>query len=311
LKELSHARPFDVIHLECGYVGQYLEFLPKGRRFLLDQNVEYWVLDRYRAVSRNPVLRLALWLESRRLRRSEQFAWRMADAVGTVSEVDRDEVRRVDGTKAVWVVPNGTEIRLGSRPAAPADSRQIIFTGNFRYFANVDAALYLCREIFPAIRACFPEAELLIIGSQADKKLAKLGGCPGVTVKGWVPDLAPYVDSAAVYVCPLRTGSGTKLKVLEAMGAQKAIVSTSVGVEGLRVKDGEHLLVADDPQAFASSVCRILGDLELRSRLGRSACNLACEHYSWKEIAGKLREAYASMIRSQESTEAARSELRV
>jgi glycosyltransferase involved in cell wall biosynthesis len=276
---------------------------------LLDQNVEYWVLDRYRAVSRNPVLRLALWVESRRLRKSEQFAWRMADAVGTVSEVDRAEVLRVEGGKPVWVLPNGAEIRPGNRPAAPARSGQIIFTGNFRYFANVDAAFYLCREILPAVRSCFPEAELLILGSDADKKLGKLRSYPGVTVKGWVPDLAPYVDSAAVYVCPLRAGSGTKNKVLEAMAAQKAIVSTSVGAEGLRVTDGEHLLIADDVPAFASSVCRLLGDVELRSRLGRSACDLARERYSWKEIAGKLREAYVSMARNQQPAEGRGSEL--
>lgn len=300
LKELTEGTQFDVIHLECAYVGQYMDSLPAGRRFLLDPNIEYWVLERYQRVSRNPLLRSLLWLEARRMRRSEQRAWREADFCGTVSDVDRNEILRVVPDKNVWVIPNGVDFPAAEEKEAPTAPQQILFTGNFRYFANVDAALYFCREIFPKIAKSIPGADFLIVGKGAASKLKSLAGIPGVRILDWVPDLNDYLRSSAVFVCPLRVGSGTKLKVLEAMAVRKAIVTSSVGAEGLDVKNGEHLLIADGAAQFATSVCRLLLDAQLRTQLGEAARVLVKSQYTWERIAERLHNAYRSMVESKD-----------
>lgn len=297
LQGLVQSRYIDLVHLECFPLGKYLKFLPEGRRFLLEPAIEYWIFERYRAVARNPLLRLLLWLEVRRVKKSEQSVWRQADFCGTVSEVEREEILRIVPRKAVSVIPNGANCPLEGVDPAGGVARQVLFTGNFRFFANSDAAFYLCQEIFPRVRRCIPEADLLLLGTGAAQKLKKLNSYPSVKIVDWVPDFTPYLRSAAVYVCPLRIGSGTKLKVLEAMAMGKAVVSSSVGAEGFRVRNGEHMLIADDPSLFASYVCQLLADNELRSRLGRAAYELVKAEHSWKQIADKLHCAYLSMIK--------------
>jgi glycosyltransferase involved in cell wall biosynthesis len=296
LRELFESRNIDVVHLECSYVGKYVRFLPPGRRFLVDHNIEYWIFDRFRETTRNPLWRFLLWLESRRVRQSEQQVWREADVCGAVSEMDRAEILRVVPQKTVWVLPNGAE--CPPRPAIPADPGvpRLLFTGNFTYFANIDAAFHLCREILPRIKAGCPNAELLLLGTGAVQKLRDLSAQEGVKIVDRVPDFAPYFADVAVFVCPLRIGSGTKLKVLEAMAAAKAIVSTAVGAEGLDVRDGEQMLIADDPQQFSSYVCRLLADPGWRARLGRSAYEKVRSQYSWQQIAEKVHQVYCSML---------------
>jgi polysaccharide biosynthesis protein PslH len=295
IQGLIAAHDFDVIHLECSYLGAYLDALPRGRRFLLDPNVEYRIFERYRTTAPNPFFRFLLGLEARRVRESEQRAWREADLCGTVSEVDRAEVLSVVPGKSVWVIPNGVDCPAEAADPAGKQPHQLLLTGNFRYFANRDGASYLAREILPRVRSRVPQAELHFVGRGAGEKLADFAGSPGVRITDWVPDFAPYLANAAVYACPLRIGSGTKLKVLEAMAASKAIVATSVAAEGLAVRDGEHMLIADTPENFAGAVCRLLADVDLRRRLGLAAYHLARSEYAWDSIAARLRCAYLSM----------------
>ena len=299
LKELICHHSYDVVHLECSYLGQYLRFLPPGFRFLLDPNIEYRILERYHDVTRNPALRALLSIDAKRLMQAEQRAWLEADVCGTVSAVDRAEILRLCPNKCVAVIPNGAEILAEVELPSCVGDHQILFTGNFRYFANVDAAQYFCSEVLPSIVQVIPEIEVWIVGVDAARKLRRLANRPRVKIIDRVPDLKPYLRSASVYVCPLRAGSGTKLKVLEAMAAQKAIVSTSVGAEGLEVENGRHMFISDEPTAFASNVIRLLLDTELRLRLARQARQLAVAQYSWRAIAMKLHEVYTYMVNSR------------
>jgi polysaccharide biosynthesis protein PslH len=295
LQQLVAANQFDVVHLECSYLAAYLDVLPRGRRFLLDPNVEYRIFERYRETSPSPFLRLLLGLEARRVRHSEQRAWREADLCGTVSETDREEVLRSTPRKVVWVIPNGVDCPEPASDPAGTRPHQLLLTGNFTYFANLDAAAHLVRDILPHVRNCAPEAEIHFVGRGAGEKLTDLSRQAGVRTTDWVPEFAPYLANAAVYVCPLRIGSGTKLKMLEAMAASKAIVATSIAAEGLAVRNGEHILIADAVEDFAGAVCRLLNDADLRRRLGRAAYALAKSEYAWDSIAAKLRNAYLSM----------------
>jgi polysaccharide biosynthesis protein PslH len=208
--------------------------------------------------------------------------------------LDGAEISRFIPEKTVWVIPNGADCPEDDLPPLRTSDRQVLFTGNFRYFTNVDAAHYFYREILPLVCKSAPDVEFLIVGKGAVNKLKSLVQDSRVKIIDWVPELIPYLRSATVYVCPLRT----KLKLLEAMALGKASVSTSIGTEGLNVSHGEHLLIADDAQSFANCVCRLLAEIDLRARLGQAARKLVVEEYSWKRIAYKLHDVYLSMIKS-------------
>jgi glycosyltransferase involved in cell wall biosynthesis len=295
-RKLFEDRGIDLAHLECSYVGKYQRFFPKGRRLMLEHNIEYRVFERYCAAEKRLWRRLLLWLEARRIRQSEQQVWREADVCGAVSEVDRAEILRVAPHKPVWVIPNGAAAPEPTRPVVEAAAGKLLLTGNFKFFANIDAANFLCQDILPRIRQQVPDVELMLVGSGANEGLKQVAGTPGVKIVDWVPELDPYFSTAAVYVCPLRIGSGTKLKLLEALVRGKAIVATRVAAEGIDVEDGTHLLLADSADEFARQVCRLLADRGLGDHLGRAAAELAQRKYSWKLIAEELVRAYRSML---------------
>jgi glycosyltransferase involved in cell wall biosynthesis len=151
--------------------------------------------------------------------------------------------------------------------------------------------LYFCREVLPLIRTQEPSVQLAIVGRAPTPAVIRLGEQQGITVTGSVEDVRPYVRKAAAYVVPLRIGGGTRLKIFEAMAMGKAVVSTAVGAEGLPVASGEHLLIADEPHAFAAATVALLRDAEQRRRLGAAARELVASRYEWAAVAGALEDA--------------------
>jgi glycosyltransferase involved in cell wall biosynthesis len=171
----------------------------------------------------------------------------------------------------------------------------MIFTGLMGYRPNVDGAVYFVHEILPHILRVRPDATFTIVGAAPAEEVTRLAG-PNVRVVGEVPDVRPYLAAAAVSVVPLRMGSGTRLKVVEGLAMGKAIVSTSLGCEGIAVRDGEHLLVADEPLAFARSVLRLLDDSDAAAALGRRGRELAVDQYDWAASAQQLETFYAGVL---------------
>jgi glycosyltransferase involved in cell wall biosynthesis len=158
--------------------------------------------------------------------------------------------------------------------------------------------IFFCRDILPLIRAEEPDVTLSIVGRAPTPAVRRLASEQGVHVTGRVDDVRPYMRDAAVYIVPLRIGGGTRLKIFEAMAMSKAVVSTTVGAEGLPVTGGEHLLLADEPRAFARGVVRLLRDVEKRRGVELAARQLVVAKYDWSVVAGDLEEAlmrFASM----------------
>jgi glycosyltransferase involved in cell wall biosynthesis len=194
----------------------------------------------------------------------------------------------------VFFAPASTELEA----ASPTGSRQLIFTGSMDWLPNEDAMLFFCRDILPQIRAEEPDVTLSIVGRAPTPAVRRLASEHGVQVTGRVDDVRPYMREAAVYVVPLRIGGGTRLKIFEAMAMSKAVVSTTVGAEGLPVTAGEHLVLADEPRGFARGVVRLLRDLDKRRSVEQAARQLVVAKYDWAVVAGDLEEAlmrFASM----------------
>jgi glycosyltransferase involved in cell wall biosynthesis len=199
----------------------------------------------------------------------------------------------------VHVVPTGVDTEFFQFAPSREQSRSLVFTGSMDWLPNEDAMQFFCRDVLPLIRAEEPDTTLSIVGRSPTPAVIRLGAEPGITVTGRVDDVRPPMAAAAVYIVPIRIGGGTRLKIFEAMAMGKAVVSTSIGAEGLPVRDGEHLVLADDPRAFASAVIRLMRRLDERRRLEAAAHASVAERYDWSAVAGDLERALTGFAQSR------------
>ena len=239
----------------------------------------------------------------RRLRRYERAACRAAGAVVAVSEADRAALAALAPDASITVVPNGVDLAewsvaaAGKDPAAEALATRgplVVFDGTMDFRPNVDAVAWFVDAIWPRIRAAAPDAQFAVVGRNPAPRVAALAAVPGVTVTGPVADPRPWVAAAAVYVVPMRMGGGVRLKVLQALALERALVSTPLGCEGVTVQDGRDVVLAAEPGAFAAAVTALLGDPARRAVLGRAA-RAAVTPYAWEAIVPRLATALAAM----------------
>jgi glycosyltransferase involved in cell wall biosynthesis len=294
LEKLCSEQAFDVIQLEssvlCG-LG-----LPDGTPVLLDEhNIEYEVFKRVWESERSPLRRFFNRLEYKRFRRHEQRWWGRVDAIALTSDREEPVVReRAPGTP-VGVVPNGVDLEY----FRPRDERPnpdtVVFNGVLDYRPNLDAAHHLVDEVWPLVLRRRPQARLLIVGRGDEAERERLRR-PGVEPTGEVPDIRPYLAGASVVIVPIRMGGGTRLKVVEALSMAKPMVSTTLGCEGVNVRHGEHLLVADGAEEFADAVTQLLEDPWLAAELGRAGRRRMEEEYSWELAGERLERLYGRML---------------
>jgi sugar transferase (PEP-CTERM/EpsH1 system associated) len=284
---------FDIVQVESSLMACF-RFDTDARLVLDEHNVEYEVLDRIYRAERSPIRKAYNWGEYHKLRREELDAWKRFDACVITSEREAASFRRlVPGTPCA-VVENGVDPEYFIPDSRAPDPNSIVFTGRLDYRPNADAVGYFVRDILPSVVARRPAATLTIVGADVPPEVKRLEG-PNVRVTGWVADVRPYLATAAAVIAPLRMGGGTRIKILEALAMGKAVISTSVGSEGLGVLAGEHLLVADAPQAFAAEVARVLDDSSLAGRLGTAGRRLVEQRYRWATVARSLEDFHVNV----------------
>ena len=297
LTQLLGNEEFDIIQVESSQMGVY-DYGGHSPVILDEHNIEYELLHRVYRGERSPLRRFFNWSEHLKFKREEQRLWNEVDACVLTSEREREIFATHEPGKASAVVPNGVDTTFFRPSAAPVDPNSIVFTGLMRYRPNVDGASYFVKEVLPLIVRARPEIRLTIVGAGPTAAVRQLAG-QNVVVTGMVPDVRPYLESASVFVVPLRMGSGTRLKVLEGLAMGKATVSTSIGCEGIDVRDGEHLLVRDGPQSFADAVLRLLDDQDDAAALGLRGREVVLQKYDWQAIVSDL-EGFYSVILSRD-----------
>jgi sugar transferase (PEP-CTERM/EpsH1 system associated) len=264
---------------------------------LFQHNVEAAIWERHAQVASHPVKRLYMREQWRRMRAFEGRECRRFDKVIAVSREDRDALARAYGLSDVEEVPTGVDTEF-FRPgrAVARNGNEIVFTGSMDWLPNEDAVAWFAEAILPRIRAHVPDAQFTIVGrtpSQPVRELARTHR--GITVTGSVPDVRPYMERAAVFVIPMRVAGGTRLKVYEAMGMEIPIVSTTIGIEGLPIRHDAELLVADEPEAFATAVVRLLREPGLGARLAESAARRVRADFGWYEVASRFASICAAL----------------
>jgi len=297
---LSSAQP-DVVQvegLEMAQYGWYAEQTDRGAvsSVVFDaHNAEFLLQQRiFQADARQPRRWLAALyslMQWQKLRRYEAEACHRAQRVLACSPADAEALGRlVPGLQPI-TVPNGVdtqEYRPGVVPPASLGCPPLVFTGKMDFRPNVDAMLWFCSAVLPVIRRAAPEVQLYVVGKNPHPRLAPLRQVPGVTLTGWVEDVRPYIAAGAVYVVPLLTGGGTRLKVLEAMAMGKAIVSTTLGCEGIHAAPGVEVILADEAPAFAAAVLSLLHDATQRERVGTAARAFVERHFDWQVVTRPL-----------------------
>lgn len=283
---------FDV--LVCDFLNPAVN-VPDGLgvpTVLFEHNVEAMIWRRHYEVQTNPLKKAYLYGQWRKAFAYERAACRRFDSVVAVSRDDAETIGRDYGVASVGDVPTGVDTEF-FRPAAGADAEPhgLVFTGSMDWLPNEDAIQFFTREIMPLVRERVPGVRLTVVGRKPYASLVELAKRdPSVVVTGRVEDVRPYMERAAAYVVPIRVGGGTRLKIYEAMAMEKPVVSTTVGAEGLPLSDGEDLLLADTPRAFADAVVRVLTDAGLARSLGARAAEKVRAQFGWEKVAAVFAE---------------------
>ncbi|MDB4881975.1 MAG: hypothetical protein JWL95_741 [Gemmatimonadetes bacterium] len=260
---------------------------------LFQHNVEAMIWERRTRVAGNVVLRTYMREQWRRMRRVEREQCLRFDHVIAVSPEDAAVFREQYGVQRVSSVPTGVDTEF-FRPAGTVAQRagNIVFTGSMDWMPNEDGMSFFVGEVLPAIERAVPGVTLTIVGRNPTARVRALAeGRPHVRVTGTVPDVRPFLEEAAVVVVPLRIGGGTRIKIYEAMGMERAVVSTTIGAEGLDVADGRHILLADDAAAFASAVISLLQAPERATEIGQASAAHVRAHFGWAAVADQFAES--------------------
>ena len=294
---------FDVVYLDSLFTTYLLPRIRKVREHapvaLFEHNVESQIFRRMVSNRGGWWNALSVW-ESPRIERAERAAALNVDTILTLSEDDADALRRLaPGANARNLGP-GIQTFPGESIPAPPTPRTALFLGSYHWPPNRDGAAWLAHDVWPRVRARLPEARLVIAGNDPEGRMSELSDLPrGIEARGFVRDVDAVTREAAVCVVPLRFSGGIRLKVVEALANERPVVTTSPGVAGMPFDDEEHLLVRDDPQAFADAVAHLLEDENAAKQLARYGRDRVEAQFSWDAVADRLVSIFEEMRRGR------------
>ncbi len=299
---LTSRNKFDLLHLDSIHMIRYGEGFAPTRLVYDWHNIESEAMQRYSATVASPARRWYAVHTASKLKELEREILSHGSGHVVCSQRELAQLKQIVPGARVAVVNNGVDMQYFAN-AGPggASGRDLVFVGSMDYYPNAEAAISFSRDVWPLVRGRIPEARLVIVGANPGPAVLALSELPGVNVTGTVPDVRPYYGSALTAIVPLRTGGGTRLKILEAMAAGVPVVSTPLGAEGLEVTPGKDILIADpdDGEAWAGHLQRLANpSINDRQALVDAALDLARTHYDWETLGQILWSAYDGWLRS-------------
>ena len=296
-------REFDIVHLDSIHMIRYApaasERRGSGRTIYNWHNIESEAMSRRSGTMPSWARRWYAGYTAGRLEGIEREILHSAFGHIVCSERERDQLCSIAPRARIAVIENGVDTNyFAGGGKAPATGRRIVFVGAMDYFPNADAAIFFAERIWPNVRNRLDGAELTIAGKSPGAAVLALGKLPGVTVTGTVPDIRPIYQGALAAVVPLRSGGGTRLKILEAMAASVPVISTPVGAEGLEVVDGENILLVDsnDARGWADRLVSLADSPIRRTQLTAAGLRLVQSRYDWEMLGRKLLATYEGWL---------------
>lgn len=293
---LLRNKKFDVIHAETFYV---MPHLPKTNIpiVLVEQTIEYRVYQHF-VNNLFFLLKPFFYFDIIKLKRSERYFWEKASIVAAVSETDEKNIKELEPNIKTVIIPNGAgdEMVVKDLPKKNLNQPILLFQGNFYWLQNVEAANFLIERIYPKLIKNYPKIKIVISGQKADKIARK----KGITIINLSLNESKIVkkiyQEATIFIAPIFGPGGTRLKILAAMAAGIPVIATKVGVEGLSVQEGKHILLANNPDEFVNKINLLLNDKKLYQTIQKNAYQLIKDEYSWSKIAKKLEKVYQQII---------------
>lgn len=299
-------REYDLFYAETYYgISALHEHLCELKTPLLlcEQNVEYAAYRRQLEMQSTWLVRLLMQIDVWKMRREEIRYWKQVSLLAGLSRVDVSEIQDESSREDVMLVENGVDVEWFGEKRNDRISNEILFVGNFAYFPNVDAVRWLVDEIWPGVLSQVGEGveyKLRIVGRGADQNLKNYLEEKGLEIDETVDDIRDAFQRATVLLAPLRAGSGTKYKILEAMASRCPVVTTTVGAEGLEVADQHEMIIADTAEQLAESVMRVVQNKQSQYQLAENGYQFVQANYDWKQIVGdfdrKLRDKITAYV---------------
>ncbi len=297
LKEILQNNKIDIVHFDSLYLSCYLNDSKGVATALTVHNVESQRMFSLVSATENKVKRMFYFSQANRIRNYEKKICHKFDICLTMSDDDMQNLREINFAGRFDVVPNGVDINIFCPGKVKPESNRMLWVGGMEQMWSMGSMDYFCDEVFPKIYREVNHIRFTAIGKRPTKKLIGLARkYDGVEVLGFVNDIKEYFYRATVFVAPIISGGGTKLKVLNALAMGKAVVTTSVGAEGIEVTDNENIIIADDPETFAEKTVELLRNPEMVEELGRNAVTLIRKKYDWEIIAKKHRQIYKEIV---------------
>lgn len=289
VRRLAAGDAFDTVYFNHLDAAIYLPDVPAGALKVLDEhNVVTNQVKSIAVADGNPLRRMLLRRDAQRVARHEAAVARQMDLCLTCSAMDADALRKLGVSRRIVVVPNGVDTEYFTPPSSRGESSYtpaVIFVGTLDYEPCERGVWYFCNSILPLIRRACPALRFVVVGRNPSARIRALATSdPLVELTGRVEDVRPFMARAQVCVVPLLSGSGTRLKILEAMAAGLPVVSTAIGAEGIEAESGRHLWIADEPQEFCARVVQLLQEPEQAGRVRVAARELVEAKYSWHAV---------------------------
>jgi polysaccharide biosynthesis protein PslH len=296
LMELLKKQKFDLIQIEDIVIAPIAQYLPtKVRKILFFHNVLTTYYARMRDTKKNIVKKFFVAIELHWVHRFERAMLRLYDAAIVITDEEQRQIRALSGSVALYKIP----LEVDTVAIVPRQDKQdfpsVAFSGTMSYPPNEEAVLHFAGNILPLIRKKFAEIKFYIVGRCPGKEVQRLA-CSSVFVTGEVENVQDYLSQSNVIVVPIMTGAGMRIKILEAFAMGKAVVSTSLGAEGIACSDGENIIIADDPREFAEKVCYLLENREKAETLGSNARKLVEMEYDADVVWKKWRKIYDRLL---------------
>ena len=292
-KQILADNPQALVHYDSIDLALYSEGSTGFRSVLNHHNCESAMAHRRAEKEPNPVKKVFLWDQARKLERLEERICHQFNVNLVVSDLDARLLHSRNPRMHYHIVENGTDTGYFFPSIEEEEPNSLIFAGSLRWYPNISAVSFFAREIWPRLKRACPGVRLYLAGRGPVASMVRWSNeDKDVVLVANPEDMRPWLARAAVFVCPIVDGGGTRLKILDAMAMGKAVVSTTIGCEGLQVTHGDNILVADEPEDFAREIASALQNEALRQQLGTKGRALVERDYSWEAIARQLDQAY-------------------
>ncbi len=297
-RELTEQQ-FDLVHVDTPHMAVYTPQLRRSRKIMAATDSATLGLRSWLGSIHHPLKKLRACYTAFIMEQFERRLYREYNACVVIADRDRDAVRELCPKLPIHIIPNGVDLEyFRPQDTTPEEPARLIFTGTMDYEPNVDAVQWFVNRMLPEIRKRDPRVCFDIVGRAPTKDVLALASHPGVSVTGAVPDMRPYLAKAAIYICPLRLGSGMKNKLLEAMAMGKAIVTTAEGASGNGGRSGSEYVIADEEGAIIAAIVGLLQNPEKRRQMGQAARAYVEQQYSWDRTAREFQELYQAVARA-------------